>query len=127
MQAYGQYIVGALTIQAGKLATLAGAETWNPTTNNQVTRSLLFAGEPVTNTGFRFTYAATDQLNLILGVNNGWFSSEDTSTGGDKTLEAGLAFTPSKTLAATAQVYFGRDDTNYGKSAQAWLEAFYRF
>jgi hypothetical protein len=121
MQAYGQYITGPLTVQFGKLATLAGAETWNPTTNSQVTRSLLFAGEPVTNTGIRLTYAATDQLNLILGANNGWFASEETSTGGDKTLEAGVAFTPSKTLSATAQVYYGRDNTNFGVKAGTGL------
>ena len=121
MQAYLQYITGPLTIQAGKLATLAGAETWVPVTNSQVTRSLLFAGEPVTNTGLRLTYAATDKLNLILGVNNGWFASEDTSTAGDKTLEAGVAFTPSKTLSATAQVYYGRDNTNFGNKANTGL------
>ncbi len=109
MQAYAQYAVGSLTVQAGKLATLAGAETWNPTTNSQVTRSLLFAGEPVTNTGLRLTYAATSTLNVILGVNNGWFASEDVATSGGKTLEAGLAFTPSKTLTATAQIYYGRE------------------
>jgi hypothetical protein len=121
MQAYAQYIVGNLTVQAGKFATLAGAETWNPTTNTQVTRSLLFAAEPVTNTGLRLTYAATSTLNVILGVNNGWLFSEDVSTGGDKTVEAAVAFTPSKTLSATAQVYYGRDTTLFGVKADTGL------
>ncbi|HEX4378327.1 MAG TPA: outer membrane beta-barrel protein [Steroidobacteraceae bacterium] len=122
MQAYLQYVVGPLTVQAGKFATLAGAETWNPTTNSQVTRSLLFAAEPVTNTGLRLTYAATSTLNVILGVNNGWFASEDVSTGSGKTLEAAVAFTPSKTLSATAQIYYGREFlANYGVTGNSGL------
>jgi Putative beta-barrel porin-2, OmpL-like. bbp2 len=121
MQAYAQYITGPLTIAAGKFGTLAGAETWNPTTNTQVTRSLLFAAEPVTNTGLRLTYAATDKLNVILGVNNGWVFSEEASTGSGKTIEAGLAFTPSKTLSATAQIYYGRSETLFGVTADTGL------
>jgi hypothetical protein len=53
-------------------------------------------------------YAATAKLNLIVGVNNGWTNSQDTADGTDQTLEAGLAYTPSKTVARTLQGYFGR-------------------
>jgi hypothetical protein len=113
MQAYAQYVAGAWTLQGGKFATLAGAEVWAPITNTNVTRSLLFAAEPVTNTGIRVTYAVNEQLNLILGVNNGWTISEDTAAGSGKTLEAGAAFTPNKQFSATAQVYYGRDDSKF--------------
>jgi hypothetical protein len=113
MQAYAQYVTGPWTLQGGKFATLAGAEVWAPITNTNVTRSILFAFEPVTNTGVRVTYAANEQLNLIVGVNNGWTTSEDTAAGSGKTLEVGAAYTPNKIVSATAQVYYGRDSSNY--------------
>jgi hypothetical protein len=113
LQGFVQYATGAWIVQGGKFSTLAGAEVAAPVNNTNTTRSILFAFEPVTNTGLRVTYAATDTLNLILGVNNGWNGSQDTADGPDKTLEAGLAFTPSKTLAWTLQGYYGRDNSNY--------------
>jgi hypothetical protein len=113
LQGFVQYASGNWTIQGGKFSTLAGAEVAAPPLNTNTTRSILFAFEPVTHTGVRVTYAASDQLSFIVGVNNGWTNSQDTSTGGDKTLEAGLAYTPSKTLTWTLQGYYGRDASNY--------------
>ena len=113
LQGFVQYATGAWIIQGGKFATLAGAEVASPVANTNTTRSILFAFEPVTNTGFRATYAATDKLNLIFGVNNGWTNSQDTADGADVTAEAGLAYTPSKTVAWTLQGYFGRTASNF--------------
>jgi Putative beta-barrel porin-2, OmpL-like. bbp2 len=113
LQGFVQYATGAWIVQGGKFSTLAGAEVAAPISNTNTTRSILFAYEPVTNTGLRVTYAATDTLNLILGVNNGWTNSQDTANGPDKTVEAGIAYTPSKTLAWTLQGYYGRDNSNY--------------
>jgi hypothetical protein len=108
-QAYLQYAKGPLTVIAGKYVTLAGAEVIDPTKNTQFSRSLLFFTEPLTHTGVRATYAATDTLNLIVGVNNGW---NLTSTSfGSKTAEVGLAYTPNKILAITVQAYVGKDPT----------------
>jgi hypothetical protein len=121
MQAFAQYIAGPVTLQVGKFATLAGAEVWAPVSNTNVTRSLLFAFEPVTHTGVRLTYAASDQVSLIIGANNGWTSSQDTAFGSDKTLEAGISFTPSKTLAWTLQGYYGRDLNNYAVKGNVGL------
>ena len=106
-QAYLQYATGPLTVIAGKFVTLAGAEVIDPTKNTQFSRSLLFFSEPLTHTGVRATYAATDTLNLIVGVNNGW---NTTSTSyGSKTAELGVAYTPNKIIAVTAQAYIGKD------------------
>jgi hypothetical protein len=106
-QAYLQYATGPLTVIAGKFVTLAGAEVIDPTKNTNFSRSLLFFSEPLTHTGVRATYAATDTLNLIVGVNNGW---NTTSTSyGSKTAEVGLAFTPNKIFALTAQAYVGKE------------------
>lgn len=114
MQAFAQYITGPLTLQAGKFATLAGAEVFAPNGNTNVTRSILFNYEPVTHTGVRATYAVNSQLNLILGLNNGWTGSQELSDGSDKTWEAGLAFTPNKVVSWTLQGYYGRDTLLWG-------------
>jgi len=117
LQGFVQYATGNWLIQGGKFATLAGAEVVAPPLNTNTTRSILFAFEPVTHTGVRVTYAASDQLSFIFGVNNGWTNSQDTSTGSDKTVEAGLAYTPSKALTWTLQGYYGRDASNYADAA----------
>ncbi|HEX4051044.1 MAG TPA: outer membrane beta-barrel protein [Steroidobacteraceae bacterium] len=113
MQAFAQYLTGPWTVEAGKFATLAGAEVFAPNGNTNVTRSILFNFEPVTHTGVRATYAVNGMLNLIFGVNNGWTLSQDISDGSDKTFEAGLAFTPNKVVSWTLQGYYGRDNLNW--------------
>jgi hypothetical protein len=105
-QAYAQYAVGSLTVIGGKFTTLAGAEYSNPTLNTNFSRSLLFFAEPLTHTGVRATWAVTDTLSLIGGVNNGW---NTTSTSyGSKTAELGASFMPIKPVSLAVQGYFGK-------------------
>ena len=107
LQGFVQYVTGPLTVQAGKFTTLAGAEVIAPAGNTNFSRSLLFFGEPMTHTGLRATYALTDTLSVIVGVNNGW---NYTKIGyGSKTGELGVAFNPNKYFALTAQMYAGKD------------------
>src|SRR6266478_2646433 len=108
VQAFVQYATGPLTVIGGKYVTLAGAEVIAPTGNSNFSRSLLFFAEPLTHTGVRATYALTDTLSLIGGVNNGWNYSS-LSSSGSKTGEVGAAWTPNKTFALTAQAYIGKD------------------
>jgi hypothetical protein len=110
VQGFVQYATGPLTVIAGKYVTLAGAEVIAPTGNTNFSRSLLFFAEPLTHTGVRATYAATDTVSFVGGVNNGWNYSSLT-TSGSKTAELGVAWTPSKTFALTAQAYIGKDPT----------------
>jgi hypothetical protein len=110
VQGFVQYATGPLTVIAGKYVTLAGAEVIAPTGNTNFSRSLLFFAEPLTHTGIRATYAASDTFSLVAGVNNGWNYSS-LSTSGSKTAELGVAWTPSKTFALTAQAYVGKDAT----------------
>jgi hypothetical protein len=110
VQGFVQYATGPLTVIAGKFVTLAGAEVIAPTGNTNFSRSLLFFAEPLTHTGVRATYAATDTLSVVGGVNNGWNYSSLT-TSGSKTAELGVAWTPSKTFSLTAQAYVGKDPT----------------
>ena len=105
LQAYLQYASGKVTVIAGKFVTLAGAEVVAPTGNTNVTRSLLFAYEPVTHTGVRLTYAVTDKASLIIGGNNGW-NAETNSP--DKTVELGVTLTPSKAFSFSGAGYYGK-------------------
>ncbi|MGH8141706.1 MAG: outer membrane beta-barrel protein [Steroidobacteraceae bacterium] len=114
-QGYAQYATGAWTVIAGKFSTLAGAEVYAPNGDTNVTRSILFSEEPLTHTGVRATYAVNSKLSLILGVNNGWISSGDeTSTGPEKTLEAGLSLTANKMWSWALTNYYGRDTLAWG-------------
>jgi hypothetical protein len=110
VQGFVQYATGPLTVIAGKYVTLAGAEVIAPTGNTNFSRSLLFFAEPLTHTGIRATYAASDTFSLVAGVNNGWNYSS-LSTSGSKTAELGVAWTPTKTFSLTAQAYVGKDPT----------------
>ena len=96
VQGFVQYAGGPLTVIAGKFVTLAGAEVIAPTGNTNFSRSFLFYAEPLTHTGIRATFAASDTLSLIVGVNNGW---NTTSTSyGSKTGEFGLAWAPVRAI-----------------------------
>jgi hypothetical protein len=116
-QGYLQYIGGPFTVIAGKFVTLAGAEVLASSGNTNITRSLLYSYEPVTHTGVRVTYAATDQISLIIGANNGWIYSDEVANRTGKTLEAGAAWTPSKAFSWTLQGYYGEDTTFVGTTA----------
>ncbi len=70
-QAFVQYAHGPLTIIGGKFVTLAGAEVINSTLDTNYSRSILFGyAIPFSHTGARLSYAASDQLSVIVGVNN---------------------------------------------------------
>jgi hypothetical protein len=110
VQGFVQYVGGPITVIAGKYVTLAGAEVIAPTGNTNFSRSFLFYAEPLTHTGIRASYAITDTLSVVAGVNNGWNYSSLT-TSGSKTGEVGLSWAPVKAFALTAQAYVGKDPT----------------
>jgi hypothetical protein len=107
-QAYVQYATGPVTVIAGRFVTLAGSETIDPRTNSNFSRSILFGNAiPFAHTGVRATFAASDQLSLIVGVNNGWDDLRDTNS--SKTAELGVSYTPIKAVSLAAQGYFGKE------------------
>ena len=113
-QAYLQYADGPLTVIGGKFTTLHGTEViWSPS-NANYSRSLLFGSVPFTHTGVRGTFAATDSLNLIAGLNNGWDQMTDNNK--SKTLELGVTATPIKPLSLAASYYGG---TEFGSVTDA--------
>ncbi len=113
LQGFVQYASGALTVQAGKFTTLAGAEVIAPTGNTNFSRSLLFYAEPMTHTGLRATYAVDGALSVIVGINNGW--NYTSINAGSKTAEFGIALAPTKPLSITAQAYIGTDPVDLAR------------
>lgn len=106
-QAYLQYATGPLTLSGGRFLTLAGTESENPTLDTNFSRGLVYYSEPITHTGFRATYAVTDTISAIAGVNEGWNTSSNAY--GSKTGELALLYTPNKTFSITGEAYVGKD------------------
>src|SRR5437867_4201056 len=106
-QAFLQYAGGPLTVIAGKFVTLQGSEViWSPT-NPNISRSILFGAIPFTHTGLRATWAVSDTVSLIAGVNNGWDQLTDANKG--KTAELGATLNPIKPLSITVSGYSGQE------------------
>lgn len=106
-QGYLQYATGPLTAIAGKFTTLQGMEViWSPA-NANYSRSLIMGSTPFTHTGVRGTYAASDRLSLIAGLNNGWDQLQDQNR--SKTLELAVTAAPVKPLSLTASYYGGKE------------------
>lgn len=109
-QAFVQYAHGPLTIIGGKFVTLAGAEVINSTLDTNYSRSILFGyAIPFAHTGVRLNYAASDQVTIIAGVNNGWDQLQDQNK--QKTGELGLTYTPNKMFSLAVQGYSGVENT----------------
>ena len=109
-QAFLQYAGGPLTVIAGKFVTLQGSEViWSPT-NPNASRSILFGAIPFTHTGVRATWALSDAVSLIAGVNNGWDQLTDANKG--KTVELGATLNPIKPLSITLSGYSGQEPTS---------------
>ena len=122
-QGFAQYAADSWTIIAGKFASLCGVENYPATVNPNVTRSLLYTFEPITHTGVRATYAASQQLSFVVGINNGLTGQADErASGSDRLIELSMNATPaSKLLAWSLQGYYGRDITDYGSESDIGL------
>jgi len=116
-QAFVQYAHGAVTIIGGKYVTLAGAEVINSTTDTNYSRSILFGyAIPFSHTGVRLTYAASDTVSVIIGLNNGWDQLSDTNK--QKTGELAVAFIPNKVFSLSVQGYSGTESSGPGTSGR---------
>lgn len=114
-QGFLQYAGGPLTVIAGKYVTLQGSEViWSPT-NPNISHSILFGAIPFTHTGVRATWALSDTVSLIAGVNNGWDQLTDANKG--KTLELGATLNPIKPLNITLSAYSGKENATPGGAA----------
>lgn len=80
-QAYAEYVapVGSgLRLTLGKFVTAHGAEVIESADNMNTSRSLLFTWAiPFTHTGFKAAYDPCDEVNICLGIVNGWDNVDD--------------------------------------------------
>lgn len=107
-QVFLQYATGSWTFMSGKYVTLAGAEVINTPTDTNFSRSILFGyAIPFTHTGVRATYAFSDTLTLMGGINQGWDDVKDTNSA--YTGELGVVWSPSKMFSLGAQTYIGKE------------------
>ncbi|MGO8755271.1 MAG: porin [Gallionellaceae bacterium] len=119
-QAYASYAGGPVTVIAGKFVTLAGAEVINSPSNTNYSRSILFGyAIPFTHTGARLTFAASDTISLIAGVNNGWDQVSDLNT--SKTVELGFTAAPNKMFSLAGVYYGGQEPANLGTNGSRQL------
>jgi putative OmpL-like beta-barrel porin-2 len=114
-QAYAQWASGPVTVIAGKFTTLHGTEVIASSGNTNISRSILFGAVPFTHTGLRATWAMSDTVSLIAGLNNGWDQVTDSNRG--KTLELGATFNPIKPLNIAISGYSGKETTTPTPSA----------
>ena len=120
-QAYAQYADKALTVIAGKFATLHGTEViWSPS-NTNVSRSILFGAIPFTHTGVRATWALSDTVSLIGGVNNGWDQVTDQNR--SKTVELGATLNPIRPLNISISAYSGKEPAGTGNGTRTSVNA----
>src|SRR3989441_925116 len=120
-QAFLQYAGGPLCLIAGKFVTLQGSEViWSPT-NPNISRSILFGAIPFTHTGVRATWAVSDTVSLIGGVNNGWDQLTDQNRG--KTLELGATFNPIRPLNISVSGYSGQEPAGTGNGTRTSINA----
>ena len=112
-QAFLQYKSGALTVQGGRFYTAAGYEVFPVTGNLFVSRSLTFGEESTYHTGVRGTYAVSDSLSVIAGVNDGLFTNLDNeaSVTKNKTFELGATLAVSSDLSLGLTAYKGKKNT----------------
>ena len=111
-QAYAQYATGPFTVIGGKFTTLHGTEVIASPGNANISRSLLFGAVPFTHTGVRGTWALSETVSLIAGINNGWDQITDQNRG--KTLELGASLSPIKPLTIAVSGYSGKEPTTAG-------------
>src|SRR2546423_5559686 len=116
-QAFAQYAGGPLTVIAGKFTTLHGTEVIASTGNTNISRSILFGAIPFTHTGVRATWAVSDTVSLIAGVNNGWDQLTDSNKA--KTAELGVTLNPIKPLTITVSDYYGKETVPFATPGAA--------
>jgi hypothetical protein len=117
-EAYATYKHDKFGIRAGKFVTFNGIEVIESGANPTVSRGYLFGlAEPFTNTGAEVFYQATGEVDVHLGVVNGWDVVADNNRG--KTVLAKVGIAPNKDSLVTISGYAGPEQT---ANAGNWRE-----
>ncbi|MDP7132535.1 MAG: outer membrane beta-barrel protein, partial [Planctomycetota bacterium] len=99
-----------LTIQAGRMATLLGWEVNESSGNNHMTHGLLWHLVPITHVGVRATYSVADNLDAVLGINNG--ADEDVDSNHGKSIEGMVTYSVSESWTNSIQLNLGAEGAN---------------
>lgn len=112
--AYTAPLGGGLTLRAGRLTTLLGAEVPEPWLNKNFSRSLLYGyAIPKTHTGGYATYQLTDMIALTAGGVVGWDNVQDNN---DSASAIGqLAIQPNEKFRLYVSGIIGPEQTCPGK------------
>jgi len=106
-QAYLQYAKSSFTTMGGMMDSLAGYENYNPVDDLNFSRAIISGyAQPGTFLGLRETYSPNDALALLVGVNDGWDTIEDTVR--RATLELGIIYTLNPQFSFSIQGYNGQ-------------------
>ena len=115
-------IGNGLTLKAGKMVTLHGAEvikSWN-SFNYNISNSILFGWSiPFTHTGLMASYPFNDYVSMDLGLVNGWDNVADNNDG--KTVHGGLTLKPHEKLSFYLSGSYGPEQNDRGGSKRAML------
>jgi len=115
-------IGNGLTLKAGKMVTLHGAEvikSWN-SFNYNISNSILFGWSiPFTHTGLMASYPFNDYVSMDLGLSNGWDNVADNNDG--KTVHGGLTLKPHEKLSFYLSGSYGPEQNDRGGSKRAML------
>ncbi|WP_293001429.1 outer membrane beta-barrel protein [Nevskia sp.] len=109
--AYVSYAGGGFTVIAGRFGSLAGYEVTADNAAPFISRSWLFQNtQPFFHTGVRVSYAFSSLVSATLGAVNSAPQASTIDANKQKTLEANLTLTPTKSLLVSLTNYLGVDD-----------------
>jgi hypothetical protein len=111
-----------VTVSAGKLPGLAGAEVIETRDNYNISRGLVFSFlQPFTVTGIRAETPITDKVTATVGVNRGWdVAWEDNNSG--ETVEAKVAYAPTDKTTIAATVMTGPEQFGTNRNRRTLLD-----
>lgn len=111
---YAEYIApvgNGLKIQAGKINTALGYETFTSWENPNFSRTFGYnLAQAFTTTGVRLTYQFNPMVMVMVAVDNGWDNIEDNNKG--KLVEGALTLTPHERFSAYFYGSYGAEQSN---------------
>lgn len=106
-QANVQYVTNNWTFKAGEMLTLSGIELFDYTKDDNFSRSIIDGyAQPGVHLGLRALDHVNEQMNLIVGLNNGWATVKRAMD--MDALELGFNYIPSSRFSLMIDSYTGR-------------------
>ena len=121
-EAYANWSSGAWTLTAGKFVTYQGIEVIEGPLNPTISRGFLFGwAEAFTHTGIKLHYQPIPELNIGVGVVNGWDLIADTNQGKTIIFRA-AAFAPTDVFFAALSGSVGPEQPGNSKNQRVSID-----